>query len=67
MLYCPPESQVPVTTALEARGLRRMDYFFDNGGTRVLVNSGLNLGRDHLTRQATDTQASGMSWLRPQS
>jgi D-glycero-alpha-D-manno-heptose-7-phosphate kinase len=49
MLYCPPECQEQVTTALEARGLRRMDYHFDDGGARVLVNSGLNLGRDHFS------------------
>lgn len=61
MLYCPPRSQVEVTAALEARGLRRMDYHFDNGGARVLVNSGLNLGRDHFA------QVSGASQPWPQS
>lgn len=61
MLYCPPESQARVTTALEARGLRRMDYYFDNNGARVLVNSGLNLGRDNF---ATN---SGVSQPQPRS
>jgi D-glycero-alpha-D-manno-heptose-7-phosphate kinase len=48
MLYCPLERQARVTAALEARGLRRMLYHFDSVGARVLVNSGLNLGRDQL-------------------
>jgi D-glycero-alpha-D-manno-heptose-7-phosphate kinase len=65
MLYCPPGRQSAVTAALEARGLRRMDYFFDSGGARVLVNSGLNLGRDYISRQATAPRANGMS--QPQS
>jgi D-glycero-alpha-D-manno-heptose-7-phosphate kinase len=48
MLYCPLERHEQVTAALEAQGLRRMDYHFDRGGARVLVNSGLNLGRDQF-------------------
>ncbi|GAC1447237.1 MAG: GHMP kinase [Ktedonobacterales bacterium] len=43
MLYCPPASQEAVTAALEARGLTRMDFHFDSGGARVLVNTGLGL------------------------
>jgi D-glycero-alpha-D-manno-heptose-7-phosphate kinase len=41
MLYCPPSRQDAVTAALEARGLTRMDFHFDYGGARVLVNTGL--------------------------
>jgi D-glycero-alpha-D-manno-heptose-7-phosphate kinase len=45
MLYCPLARQDDVTAALEARGLVRMDFHFDHGGARVLVNTGLHL--DH--------------------
>lgn len=43
MLYCPPRYQAAVTEALEARGLRRMDFRFDSTGARVLMNAGLSL------------------------
>ena len=45
LLYCPPATQEAVTTALEATGLTRMDFHFDEGGARVLMNSGLRLER----------------------
>lgn len=45
LLYCPEERQEAVTAALEARGLVRMDFHLDNGGARVLVNTGLPLER----------------------
>lgn len=45
MVYCPPARQESVTSALDACGLVRMDYHFDHGGARVLMNSGLQLGR----------------------
>jgi D-glycero-alpha-D-manno-heptose-7-phosphate kinase len=45
MLYCPPDRQERVTSALDACGLVRMDFHFDHGGARVLLNSGLRLGR----------------------
>jgi D-glycero-alpha-D-manno-heptose-7-phosphate kinase len=45
MLYCPPSSQDAVTAALEARGLIRMDFHFDFGGARVLMNTGVGLER----------------------
>lgn len=41
MLYCEEGRQEAVTAAMEAEGLRRMDYTFDNGGARVLLNTGL--------------------------
>lgn len=43
MLYCEEGRQDAVTKAMEAEGLRRMDYAFDNGGARVLLNTGLRL------------------------
>lgn len=43
MLYCPPAHQEAVTSALEDRGLIRMDFHLDSGGARVLVNSGVHL------------------------
>jgi D-glycero-alpha-D-manno-heptose-7-phosphate kinase len=45
MVYCPPARQEKVTAALDAFGLIRMDYHFDHGGARVLMNSGLRLRR----------------------
>lgn len=44
MVYCPPARQEKVTAALDAFGLVRMDFHFDHGGARVLMNSGLRLG-----------------------
>lgn len=44
MLYCNDGAQAAVTESLEARGLRRMDFRFEQGGARVLLNAGLRLG-----------------------
>lgn len=38
MLYCPEEHQQVVTEALENRGLKRMNFRFDNQGATVLLN-----------------------------
>jgi D-glycero-alpha-D-manno-heptose-7-phosphate kinase len=46
MLYCEEGRQDFVTKAMESEGLRRMDYAFDNGGARVLLNTGLRLVGD---------------------
>ncbi|MCL6431219.1 MAG: GHMP kinase [Anaerolineae bacterium] len=39
MVYCEPPFQEAVTQALEARGLRRMEFRFDYEGARILVHS----------------------------
>lgn len=39
MLYCDPQHQEDVTAALEGRGLSRMDFHFDFGGARILMNA----------------------------
>jgi D-glycero-alpha-D-manno-heptose-7-phosphate kinase len=39
MLYCEPENQEAVTRVLEAEGLARLGFHFDDGGAQVLVNS----------------------------
>jgi D-glycero-alpha-D-manno-heptose-7-phosphate kinase len=39
MLYCPLNRQQAVTEALAAEGLRCMDFQFEFGGARVLMNS----------------------------
>jgi D-glycero-alpha-D-manno-heptose-7-phosphate kinase len=44
MLYCNDGAHAAVTESLEARGLRRMDFRFEQGGARVLLNAGLRLG-----------------------
>ncbi len=38
MLYCEEAEQESVTTALEARGLKRMNFRFDRQGATVLLN-----------------------------
>jgi D-glycero-alpha-D-manno-heptose-7-phosphate kinase len=43
MLYCEPPNQAAVTNALESRGLKRMDFHFEQGGARVLMNAALQL------------------------
>lgn len=43
MVYCRDGTQAAVTEALAARGLRRMDYRFEEGGASVLLNAGLRL------------------------
>lgn len=43
MLFCAPDAQDGVTRALEAQGLKRMAFHFENSGARVLVNAGLRL------------------------
>jgi len=43
MLYCEPAHQATVTQVLENKGMRRMDYRFENMGARVLLNAGLRL------------------------
>jgi len=39
LLYCEPEYQGAVTAVLEAEGLARLGFHFDDGGAQVLVNS----------------------------
>lgn len=43
MLFCAPDSQGAVTNVLQEQGLKRMDFHFETGGARVLVNAGLRL------------------------
>ena len=45
MLYCEQEHQNAVTRSLAEQKLRRMDFRFDVDGARVLMNTGLRLGR----------------------
>jgi hypothetical protein len=45
-----------VTQVLEARGLRRMDYRFEEGGARVLLNAGLRLPATTPTDHTTPGQ-----------
>jgi D-glycero-alpha-D-manno-heptose-7-phosphate kinase len=46
LLYCEPEQQDDVTRVLESNELRRMDFRFDYGGARVLMNASLRLGAE---------------------
>jgi D-glycero-alpha-D-manno-heptose-7-phosphate kinase len=43
MIYCELAQQAAVTQALEAKGLKRMDFRFETEGARVLVNAGLRI------------------------
>ena len=38
LLYCHEQAQDAVTTALEAQGLKRMNFHFDQQGAKVLLN-----------------------------
>ncbi len=42
-IYCEAPQQAAVTQALEAKGLKRMDFRFETEGARVLVNAGLRI------------------------
>jgi len=53
MLYCRDGAQAAVTAALEARGLQRLDFRFEEGGARVLLNAGLRLPETALRAAAT--------------
>lgn len=43
MLYCEPAHQAGVTDALEERGLKRMNFRFEQNGATVLMNAALQL------------------------
>lgn len=43
MIFCTPDKQDAVTRAMEDHGLKRMQFHFETGGARVLVNAGLRL------------------------
>jgi len=43
VIYCELPAQAAVTQALEAKGLKRMDFRFETEGARVLVNAGLRI------------------------
>lgn len=45
LLYCEPAHQVAVTQVLQVRGLKRLDYYLENQGARVLLNTGLPLAQ----------------------
>lgn len=47
MLFSQPGTQDDITAALEAEGLRRMNFYFDHAGARVMVNAGLQLDDSH--------------------
>jgi D-glycero-alpha-D-manno-heptose-7-phosphate kinase len=57
MLYCEPGHQGVVTSALEARGLRRMDFRFETDGARVLLNAGLRLPQEDFAGLGASTMA----------
>jgi hypothetical protein len=50
MIYCEHPHQAAVTQALEAKGLKRMDFRFESEGARVLVNAGLRIAEDGNAR-----------------
>lgn len=61
LLYCPEPAQDTVTTALEQRGLKRMNFRFDRQGATVLLNVAhfsrkwvapyVDLGLNHASKQ----------------
>jgi len=46
MLHAGLEFHQRITVALEARGLRCMDFSFEQGGAKVLMNASLRLDLD---------------------
>jgi D-glycero-alpha-D-manno-heptose-7-phosphate kinase len=48
MVYCEEDARERVTHSLEAEGLRRMDYCFENNGAQVLMNASprLSIAKD---------------------
>lgn len=44
LLYCEPERRGEVCAAMDSLGLYRMDFHFDMGGAKVLMNSGARNG-----------------------
>lgn len=51
MLYCEEEHQDAVTKALAERGIRPLDFRFETGGAKILLNTGLPL-RQNMKGQA---------------
>lgn len=51
MLYCEPHAQSSVTSALESRGLKRMNFAFSQSGARVLMHASLNLPSESTVAQ----------------
>ncbi len=49
MLYCELHDQPSVTSALESRGLKRMNFCFSSTGARVLMHASLSLVPEALT------------------
>lgn len=60
LLYCEPSHQEVVSQALEASGLKRMDFRFENQGARVLMNAGMHIRRkgsfDEAARMGGNTE-----------
>ena len=64
MLYCDQPFQPAVTQALEARGLRRMDFRFDSTGARVLMNAGLSIPRSREAARLFERSYQDGQWAR---
>lgn len=62
MLCCEEENQASVTSGLEQRGLKRMDFRFERMGARVLMNAGLGmtLSNRMTSRQPDETAQRGL-------
>jgi D-glycero-alpha-D-manno-heptose-7-phosphate kinase len=52
LLYCEPEARQSVCAEMEALGLYRMDFHFDMGGAKVLMNSGARNGHSPIALSA---------------
>ncbi len=65
MLYCPAGAVGRVRAALEAEGLRCLDYHFEADGARVLFNAGLRLQNGETAVCAmSKTETAGIGALR---
>jgi D-glycero-alpha-D-manno-heptose-7-phosphate kinase len=55
MLYCPEPSQEKVTLALEEKGLKRMNFHFDQQGATVILNVATNFSHLWIKPYKHDT------------
>jgi len=61
LLYCEPERQEAVRSALHAEGIREMAFAFDNNGAQVIVNDPFIDGDEQTGSRWTFTPVASMS------
>lgn len=54
LLYCEPDARGSLCAEMESLGLYRMDFHFDMGGAKVLMNSGARNGHSPIALSALE-------------